>query len=242
MNDLIPDGKETGGGSPNGSQPSCCQPAVGNGSSCCDPRGSSWGKGKALISLIIIIAAIGVGANSLLRGAATRTEAVNPASNCSPQCAAASGQSAVSKPGSCPAQCGATSSQVGISKAAACPTPCCATASSPSETSKPAASCPSQSGAAPCSNAGVPETATPSAASTSSSASGAKEITIFGKQSCPFTQKAREAKSKEGLTVIYKDVIENPQALAEMLRLTKGNRTVPVLVAGGQVSIGFGGF
>ena len=29
--------------------------------------------------------------------------------------------------------------------------------------------------------------------------------------------------------------------MAEMLRLTRGNRQVPVLVEGGQVSIGFGG-
>jgi glutaredoxin len=43
------------------------------------------------------------------------------------------------------------------------------------------------------------------------------------------------------LTVIYKDVIANPQDMEEMLRLTKGDRHVPVLVAGGQVSTGFGG-
>jgi glutaredoxin len=69
----------------------------------------------------------------------------------------------------------------------------------------------------------------------------AQEITIFGKQSCPYTLKAREAKSKEGLTVIYKDVIASSQAMEEMKRLTPGNRRVPVLVEGGQVTIGFGG-
>jgi hypothetical protein len=36
-------------------------------------------------------------------------------------------------------------------------------------------------------------------------------------------------------------VLADPEALNEMLRLTQGNRQVPVLVAGGQVSIGFGG-
>ncbi len=41
--------------------------------------------------------------------------------------------------------------------------------------------------------------------------------------------------------MIYRDVIENGQALEEMMRLTDGNRRVPVLVEGGQVTIGFGG-
>jgi glutaredoxin len=53
--------------------------------------------------------------------------------------------------------------------------------------------------------------------------------------------RAREAKSKEGLKVNFRDVREDPQALEEMLRLTKGTRKVPVLVEAGQVSIGFRG-
>jgi hypothetical protein len=43
------------------------------------------------------------------------------------------------------------------------------------------------------------------------------------------------------LTVIYRDVQADEQALAEMLRLTHGGRRVPVLVEGGKISIGFGG-
>jgi len=43
------------------------------------------------------------------------------------------------------------------------------------------------------------------------------------------------------LTVIYRDVQEDAQALAEMLELTDGNRRVPVLVQGEKLSIGFGG-
>jgi hypothetical protein len=43
------------------------------------------------------------------------------------------------------------------------------------------------------------------------------------------------------LTVIYKDVIVNSEDLEEMQRFTPGNRRVPVLVEGGQVTIGFGG-
>jgi glutaredoxin len=43
------------------------------------------------------------------------------------------------------------------------------------------------------------------------------------------------------LTVIYRDVQEDAQALQEMLRLTQGNRRVPVMVENDQISIGFGG-
>jgi glutaredoxin 3 len=43
------------------------------------------------------------------------------------------------------------------------------------------------------------------------------------------------------LQVSYRDVLADSQAMEEMLRLTDGNRRVPVLVEGGQVTIGFGG-
>jgi len=36
-------------------------------------------------------------------------------------------------------------------------------------------------------------------------------------------------------------VLEDAQAMEEMLKLTQGTRLVPVLVEAGQVSIGFGG-
>ncbi|MCK9375973.1 MAG: glutaredoxin family protein [Syntrophobacterales bacterium] len=68
-----------------------------------------------------------------------------------------------------------------------------------------------------------------------------KEITIFGKKTCPFTRRAREAKSQEGMKVIYRDVQEDGQALEEMLRLTQGNRRIPVMLEGDKLSIGFGG-
>jgi glutaredoxin 3 len=43
------------------------------------------------------------------------------------------------------------------------------------------------------------------------------------------------------LQVVFRDVIEDSRAMEEMLRLTQGNRRVPVMVADGQVSVGFGG-
>lgn len=107
MNNVTSNEEGQGGCSFKTTQSSCCQPAGGNGSSCCAPRGSFWGKGKTLIALIIIIAAIGVGAHSLVKEAATRTEAINPSANCSPQCSVSSIQPEAAKPGSCPTQSGA---------------------------------------------------------------------------------------------------------------------------------------
>jgi hypothetical protein len=43
------------------------------------------------------------------------------------------------------------------------------------------------------------------------------------------------------MTVVYRDVKEDAQALAEMLELTHGNRQVPVMVEGDKISIGYGG-
>jgi glutaredoxin len=43
------------------------------------------------------------------------------------------------------------------------------------------------------------------------------------------------------LTVIYRDVKADAQAMDEMLRLTQGSRQVPVLVEGEKINIGFGG-
>jgi hypothetical protein len=43
------------------------------------------------------------------------------------------------------------------------------------------------------------------------------------------------------MTVVYRDVKEDAQALSEMLELTHGNRQVPVMVEGDKISIGYGG-
>ncbi len=53
--------------------------------------------------------------------------------------------------------------------------------------------------------------------------------------------KAREAKAKEGMKVVFRDVVADPRALEEMLRQSQGVRQVPVLVEAGRVSVGFGG-
>ena len=66
-------------------------------------------------------------------------------------------------------------------------------------------------------------------------------VTIFGKDSCPYTQAAREDFEKRGVPVTYINVKKQPAELERMLTYSKGRRAVPVIVEGDQVTIGFGG-
>ena len=62
-------------------------------------------------------------------------------------------------------------------------------------------------------------------------------IEIFGKDSCPYTQAARE----HYRTAQYFNVKKDAAALERMLAFSKGQRRVPVIVEDGKVTIGFGG-
>lgn len=53
----------------------CCQPAGESRSSCCTPGERSWNKGKILVSAIIIVAAIGVGAHSFVKATSAQSNA-----------------------------------------------------------------------------------------------------------------------------------------------------------------------
>ncbi len=44
-----------------------------------------------------------------------------------------------------------------------------------------------------------------------------------------------------GLTVDYRNVVKNPSFLPEMLALTNGEREVPVICRGAEVTIGWQG-
>lgn len=66
-------------------------------------------------------------------------------------------------------------------------------------------------------------------------------VQIFGKDTCPYTQAARDDYAARGVEVVYRNVKKDPAALAEMLALSHGKRYVPVIVEAGQVTIGFGG-
>jgi len=58
---------------------------------------------------------------------------------------------------------------------------------------------------------------------------------IYGKEGCPHTMRARAALP----CALFVDVLADPAALEEMLRLSGGVRRIPVIVHGGAVEIGF---
>lgn len=68
-----------------------------------------------------------------------------------------------------------------------------------------------------------------------------KEVTIYGKTGCPFTNRAKTAFAEKGYEINYIDVKTGSPNLNRMLKLTDGKRRVPVIVEDGQVSIGFKG-
>ncbi|MEW6350475.1 MAG: hypothetical protein AB1646_15535 [Thermodesulfobacteriota bacterium] len=66
MTDLFHE-REMGGFPLMGASSTCCLSSKGRPSACGNPKDGYWNKGKLLISAVIIIAAIGVGAGSLVR-------------------------------------------------------------------------------------------------------------------------------------------------------------------------------
>ncbi|HET7699221.1 MAG TPA: UXX-star (seleno)protein family 1 [Vicinamibacterales bacterium] len=68
-----------------------------------------------------------------------------------------------------------------------------------------------------------------------------RRVEIFGKDTCPYTQAARDHYRSLGVAVEYRNVKKDPASLAAMLDLTRGRREVPVIVEAGKVTIGFGG-
>jgi glutaredoxin len=66
-------------------------------------------------------------------------------------------------------------------------------------------------------------------------------VLIFGKDSCPYTEAAREDYARRGVAFQYINVKKNRTDLARMMEYSGGERRVPVIVEGGKVTIGFGG-
>ena len=59
-------------------------------------------------------------------------------------------------------------------------------------------------------------------------------VTIFGKDSCPYTQAAREDYKSRGVQFEYINVKKNAAELERMLTFSKGRRAVPVIVDGSR--------
>ena len=62
-------------------------------------------------------------------------------------------------------------------------------------------------------------------------------VIIYGKAGWPYTTRAREAYKGHQ----YIDVKQGPDKLRELLKLTNGERRVPVIVENGDVQVGYGG-
>ena len=66
----------------------------------------------------------------------------------------------------------------------------------------------------------------------------AEKVIIYGKSGWPFTNNARSAYGDDAQ---YFDIKADKEKLKEMLEYTKGVKEVPVIVKGGEVTIGYGG-
>ena len=64
------------------------------------------------------------------------------------------------------------------------------------------------------------------------------KVIIFGKAGWPYTEKARLA---YGENAEYYDVQSDSTKLEEMLKLSGGVKSVPVIIEGEKVTVGYGG-
>ncbi len=81
MNDLTSEQKGKGCCASEEAAASCCQPTVGNTSSCCNAGSISGNKWKTLVCVIIIMAAVGLGANSFFNGNSAQSYTTVPANS-----------------------------------------------------------------------------------------------------------------------------------------------------------------
>ncbi|MCH7690850.1 MAG: glutaredoxin [candidate division Zixibacteria bacterium] len=71
--------------------------------------------------------------------------------------------------------------------------------------------------------------------------SNSGEMTIYTKQGCPYCAAALKHYTEQGTEFKQIDIHDTPGAKEEVLKLTKGQEIVPVIVEDGQVTAGFGG-
>jgi glutaredoxin len=65
----------------------------------------------------------------------------------------------------------------------------------------------------------------------------APHVTFYAKGGCPHCERERAVLVARGARFIEVDVVRHPEAIPELLKLTKGRRVVPVIVEGAQVTI-----
>ncbi|TMA79586.1 MAG: glutaredoxin [Deltaproteobacteria bacterium] len=61
--------------------------------------------------------------------------------------------------------------------------------------------------------------------------------TLYVQTGCPHCAAARAELAARGVTCTEVNVTEHPEAVPELLKLTKGERVLPVIVEGGRVHV-----
>ncbi|MCK5125948.1 MAG: hypothetical protein KAR42_06815 [candidate division Zixibacteria bacterium] len=67
------------------------------------------------------------------------------------------------------------------------------------------------------------------------------DVRIFTKPGCPYCAAAKEHFSGNDVSFEEINVIGNPAAQEELLKLSNGEKIVPVIIDSGEVKIGWGG-
>ena len=65
-------------------------------------------------------------------------------------------------------------------------------------------------------------------------------VTIYTKTGCPYCSSAKEAFRKNNVEYVEINLTNNPEKIQELVKLA-GVRKVPVIVEGGNVTVGFNG-
>ena len=67
------------------------------------------------------------------------------------------------------------------------------------------------------------------------------EVTIYTKEGCPYCAAAKKHYTDNGIEYKEVDVFKVEGAQVELLKLSEGQRIVPVIVENDEVKLGFGG-
>jgi glutaredoxin len=65
----------------------------------------------------------------------------------------------------------------------------------------------------------------------------AAPVILYTKTGCPHCDAKRAELAARGVAVREINVSEHPEAVAELLKVTRGRRIVPVVVEGGRIEI-----
>jgi len=67
------------------------------------------------------------------------------------------------------------------------------------------------------------------------------DVKMYTKPGCPYCAAAKEHYTGKGIAFDEINVVGNPKAQKELLKLSNGQRMVPVVVDKGKVTVGWGG-